>query len=295
MKKWNYLLMAMGVAMTLSACTDETDLAAGNGMNTTEDVDQVFMQFKLGLPTASRSQTEADGGSNAGVEIGKDYENKVSNVLVVITNAEKGDNYDKYITQSYVSTPAAASDNMYVVPFSSTALANYANKQVNVYVICNPTEDIYPTTTGTSTTPTAFDVNGIQTLESATDESLWTNNKFLMTNADDDYTITMPANFNNYKVESNPFNIGTINVERAAARFDYKSSVANETYTLMGEDNDPEVTVTLTHMALVNMSKECYYLRRVSADGTASNVTIGGIEVGGTNANYVVDLNSATL
>lgn len=289
MKKWNYLLMAMGVAMTLSACTDETDLAAGNGMNTTEDVDQVFMQFKLGLPTASRSQTEADGGSNAGVEIGKDYENKVSNVLVVITNAEKGDNYDKYITQSYVSTPAAASDNMYVVPFSSTALANYANKQVNVYVICNPTEDIYPTTTGTSTTPTAFDVNGIQTLESATDESLWTNNKFLMTNADDDYTITMPANFNNYKVESNPFNIGTINVERAAARFDYKSSVANETYTLMGEDNDPEVTVTLTHMALVNMSKECYYLRRVSADGTASNVTIGGIEVGGTNANYVVD------
>lgn len=294
MKKWNYLLMAMGVAMTLSACTDDTDLAAGNGMNTTEDVDQVFMQFKLGLPTASRSTTNEDGGSDAGVEIGQDYENKVSNVLVVITNAEKGDDYDKYITQSYVSAPAAASDNnMYVVPFSSTALANYANKPVNVYVICNPTEDIYPTTTGTSTTPTAFDVNGIQTLESAADESLWTNNKFLMTNADTDYTRTMPENFNNYKVESSPFNIGIINVERAAARFDYKSSVANETYTLMGEDSDPEVTVTLTEMALVNMSKSFYYLRRVSADGTASNVTIGGTEVGGTNANYVVDTDAS--
>ena len=103
----------------------------------------------------------------------------------------------------------------------------------------------------------------------------------------------MPANFNNYKVESNPFNIGIINVERAAARFDYKSSNEDETYTLMGEDNDPEVTVTLTHMALVNMSKECYYLRRVSADGTASNVTIGGTEVGGTNANYVVDTDAS--
>lgn len=292
MKKWNYLLMAMGVAMTLSACTDETDLAAGNGMNTTEDVDQVFMQFKLGLPTASRSQTEADGGSDAGVEIGKDYENKVSNVLVVITNAEKGDNYDKYITQSYVSAPAAAGDNnMYVVPFSSTALANYANKPVNVYVICNPTDEI----------KNSFSVDKTYTLDfsSESENPVWswkagtednTNDlRFLMTNADTDYTRTMPANFNNYKVESNPFDIGTINVERAAARFDYKSSNEDETYTLMGTDTDPEVTVTLKEMALVNMSKSFYYLRRVSADGTASNVTIGGTEVGGTNANYVVD------
>ena len=39
-------------------------------------------------------------------------------------------------------------------------------------------------------------------------------------------------------------------------------------------------------MALVNLSKEFYYLRRVSADGTSTNATIGGTE---TNTNYVVD------
>lgn len=108
-----------------------------------------------------------------------------------------------------------------------------------------------------------------------------------MTNADNDYKRTLPTNLDNYKVESNPFDLETIKVERAAARFDYKSSDADETYTLMKDGNgDPEVTVTLTHMALVNLSKEFYYLRRVSADGTSTNAAIGGTE---TNTNYVVD------
>ena len=123
-------------------------------------------------------------------------------------------------------------------------------------------------------------------LLSVSDGTIWADNKFLMTNADNNYSRPMPESFNNYKVESSPFNIGTINVERAAARFDYKSTVADETYTLMGEDSAPEVTVTLTDMALVNMSQEFYYLRRVSADGTNTSATIGGTE---TNTNYVVD------
>lgn len=111
-----------------------------------------------------------------------------------------------------------------------------------------------------------------------------------MTNADNDYKRTLPTNLDNYKVESNPFDLETIKVERAAARFDYKSSDADETYTLMKDGNgDPEVTVTLTDMALVNLSKEFYYLRRVSADGTSTKAAIGGTEVGGTSANYVVD------
>ena len=141
-----------------------------------------------------------------------------------------------------------------------------------------------------------IDVNATYTLTSATDETIWSitdgdnntkNGHFLMTNADNNYKRTLPANLDNYKVESNPFDLETIKVERAAARFDYKSSVANETYTLMEDENgDPEITITLTDMALVNLSKEFYYLRRVSADGTSTSATIGGTE---TNTNYVVD------
>ena len=280
MKRWSYLFMAMGIATAFSACSDEVDLSTNNGGSTEESTSQVFMQFNLELPAVSRSTTQTEGGSDAGVEIGKDYENQVSEVLVVITDATEGSTYDKFIAKSSVVTPSSANNTTYVVPFKTTELASSAGKSVNVYVYCNPTEEL--------TKATTFDVNkDYYTLTDATNATIWTKNKFLMTNADDDYERTLPANLDNYKVESNPFDLETIKVERAAARFDYKSSVANETYTLMEDENgDPEITITLTDMALVNLSKEFYYLRRVSADGTSTSATIGGTE---TNTNYVVD------
>lgn len=91
MKKWNYLFMAMGVAMAMTACSDDMDLSENSGVNPEENVDQVFMQFALELPTASRSTTQVGGGSDAGVEIGQNKENTVSDVLVVITDGTAGD------------------------------------------------------------------------------------------------------------------------------------------------------------------------------------------------------------
>lgn len=295
MKRWSYLFMAMGIAMAFSACSDEVDLSANNEESTEESTSQVFMQFSLELPAVSRSSTTSDDddddyvSSDAGVEIGKDYENQVSEVLVVITDATD----DKFITGSTVTNLIPTGSNTtYVVPFNTNKLVNYVEKPVNIYVYCNPTSELKKGLESED----GIDVNATYTLTSATDETIWSitdgdnntkNGHFLMTNADDDYERTLPANLDNYKVESHPFDLETINVERAAARFDYKSSVPKETYTLMKDENgDPEVTITLTDMALVNLSKEFYYLRRVSADGTSTNAAIGGTE---TNTNYVVD------
>lgn len=289
MKRWSYLFMAMGIAMAFSACSDEIDLSANNEESTEESTSQVFMQFNLELPAVSRSTTQTGGGSDAGVEIGKDYENQVSEVLVVITDAKD----DKFITGSTVTNLIPTGSNTtYVVPFNTNKLVDYAGDPVNIYVYCNPTSELQKGLESED----GIDVNATYTLTSATDETIWSitdgdnntkNGHFLMTNADNDYKRTLPTNLDNYKVESNPFDLETIKVERAAARFDYKSSDADETYTLMKDGNgDPEVTVTLTHMALVNLSKEFYYLRRVSADGTSTNAAIGGTE---TNTNYVVD------
>ena len=294
MKRWNYLFMAMGIAMAFSACSDEVDLSANNEESTEESTSQVFMQFNLELPAVSRSSTTSDDDdddyvlSDAGVEIGKDYENQVSEVLVVITDAKD----DKFIAGSTVTNLIPTGNNTtYVVPFNTNKLVNYVEKPVNIYVYCNPTSELKKGLESED----GIDVNATYTLTSATDETIWSitdgdnntkNGHFLMTNADNDYKRTLPANLDNYKVESNPFDLETIKVERAAARFDYKSSVAKETYTLMEEDGKAEVTVTLTDMALVNLSKEFYYLRRVSADGTSTSATIGGTE---TNTNYVVD------
>lgn len=294
MKRWSYLFMAMGIAMAFSACSDEVDLSANNEESTEESTSQVFMQFSLELPAVSRSSTTSDDddddyvSSDAGVEIGKDYENQVSEVLVVITDAKN----DKFITGSTVTNLIPTGSNTtYVVPFNTNKLVDYAGDPVNIYVYCNPTSELKDKLKKEED----IDVDASYTLTSATDETIWSitdgdnntkNGHFLMTNADGDYVRTLPDNLDNYKVESHPFDLKTINVERAAARFDYKSSVADETYTLMGEDGKAEVTVTLTDMALVNLSKEFYYLRRVSADGTSTNATIGGTE---TNTNYVVD------
>lgn len=289
MKRWNYLFMAMGIATAFSACSDEVDLSTNNGGSTEESTSQVFMQFNLELPAVSRSTTQIGGGSDAGVEIGKDYENQVSEVLVVITDATD----DKFIAGSTVTNLIPTGNNTtYVVPFNTNKLVDYAGDPVNIYVYCNPTSELKDKLKKEED----IDVDASYTLTSATDETIWSitdgdnntkNGHFLMTNADVDYERTLPANLDNYKVESNPFDLETIKVERAAARFDYKSSVANETYTLMEDENgDPEVTITLTDMALVNLSKEFYYLRRVSADGTSTSAIIGGTE---TNTNYVVD------
>lgn len=302
MKRWSYLFMAMGIATAFSACSDEVDLSANNGGGTEESTSQVFMQFNLELPAVSRSTTTSDDdddyvSSDAGVEIGKDYENQVSEVLVVITDATAGDTYDDFIAGSTVTNLIPTGNNTtYVVPFNTNKLVDYVGDPVNIYVYCNPTKELKEKLEKEED----IDVDANYTLTSATDETIWsitkgtTDNKkighFLMTNADNDYKRTLPANLDNYKVESNPFDLKTIKVERAAARFDYKSSDEDETYTLMeDEDGNPEVTVTLTDMALVNLSKEFYYLRRVSADGKRENATIGGTEVGGTSANYVVD------
>lgn len=299
MKRWSYLFMAMGIATAFSACSDEVDLSANNGGGTEESTSQVFMQFNLELPAVSRSTTTSDDdddyvSSDAGVEIGKDYENQVSEVLVVITDATAGNTYDDFIAGSTVTNLIPTGNNTtYVVPFNTNKLVDYVGDPVNIYVYCNPTKELKEKLEKEED----IDVDASYTLTSATDETIWsitkgtTDNKkighFLMTNADNDYKRTLPANLDNYKVESNPFDLGTINVERAAARFDYKSTVTDETYTLMeDEEGKPEVTVTLTDMALVNLSKEFYYLRRVSADGTSTNATIGGTE---TNTNYVVD------
>lgn len=86
-----------------------------------------------------------------------------------------------------------------------------------------------------------------------------------------------------------------ISVERAVARFDFKDGSKGEnTYDVVtgktGTEDDAQnktlVQIKLTKMALVNMSKEFYYLRRVSDNGLNDNSKLCGTE---TKTNYVVD------
>lgn len=175
----------------------------------------------------------------------------------------------------------------------------------------------------------------------AISNTIWAPRSFLMTNSKV-YQFKFPAKIEDwdpYADKNNPYklvaddtveqNAGTgsgsegngynydkivltpIQVERAAARLDFKDgSGNNNTYELKidpakvipnpegseGSDGAPATTpkeeknlfsIQLTRMSLVNMSKKFYYFRRVSNDANGySNPVIGGTEL---IDNYVVD------
>ena len=239
MNKWNYVVMAMGIALALSACSDDVDV--NNGMNAGGTAEQVFMQFSLELPTVSRSVTTSDGDdkyviSEDGVEIGQDNENAIKSVMVVI----KGNDFT---AKSSVESDITSSGDTYVVPFKTAELTAHAGENVNVYVYCNPGNYL-------SAEGATFSVDDVFTLSNdGEDVAPWSKtNGFLMTNAVQ-HQATLPSEddmLHTYNTVNHSFGLGTIQVERAAARFDYKSGAENDTYTLMEEDGKPTVQIKLT-------------------------------------------------
>lgn len=153
--------------------------------------------------------------------------------------------------------------------------------------------------------------------------TIWARRSFFMSNARI-AKIKFPDNmeqWSNYADKEHPYILNSdgvdddglqpsdaepdpIFVERAAARIDFKDGSpdpdnAPNTYPIMLDNNgngeiDKEdlniISIRLNRMCLVNMSKNYYYLRRVSADGTSNNWSLCGKEtsVAGSYP-YVVD------
>lgn len=238
----------------------------------------VYMQFSVKMET-TRSQTDADGDTNSNAnpdfEVGKDYENKVSTVDIVLM-----DNAGAVAARAADVTLAQAATDTYVASFNTTALT--AGAEYYVYIVTNGKFKSLENVT---------EVGKDLTVEGGIAEQ----NKFLMTNAlsKDKNTTKLPTDLTPYTSPQNPFNLGAFKVERAAARFDYKAAKTDNVYAIgLNKDGVATVNVTLTEAALINMSKKFYDFRRVSDNGLAdgANFLIGGVE--GTN-NYVVDTDAA--
>lgn len=259
MKKISFLMAALLVAMV--GCQKEPQA------QTTETVDgKVYMSFSVSLPeTKSTTDNTGDSNSNANkdTEIGQDFENRVNTITVLLKNGQS------YVKSENVS--AIGSSNSYKATFSDEEIGT--ETKYEVYVIVN----------GTANT-----IDDIYTLTSKPEENIAQAGAFTMTNAKEADEVTTPKNWEGYSI-SNPYPLGNINVERLAARFDF-AAVNGNVYQLGETEGD--IVVTLTHAAVINMSKECYYFRRTSDNGTAtgSNYKVGGVE---TISNYVVDTDYA--
>lgn len=245
------------------------------------DVDgKVYMQFSVNMLT-TRSGTDEDGKTNSNAnpdyEVGKDVENKISKVDVVLSNGTQ------YVVADNV-TPAQASTDTYVASFNSIELSENATYDVYIYANCEAPENLQ-----------------LDQVSAATIDQITEDNNFWMTNAYAATPVTLPSDLSLHTQPQNPLNLGSHYVERTMARFDYMAVKENNVYPI-GEAEVPgegegtpatkvtTVNIQLTDIALINMSNEFYMFRRVSADGTNTNWSLGGVE---TPANYVVDTDYA--
>lgn len=314
----------------LAACSSEELVSGGEGGAGQDNGEGAYIGLTIQMPGAgdTRSTTTDTGGSSNGVEVGKDMENNVNSILVVLATTDNG-----YIAHGMcISKTAFPSSNSYksVAKVNKTNLANYYgskegftfSKDINVFVFCNPPAGLDKELTDCELNSPAWvdyttDAIDLQASQIASKAG---NGNFCMANYKIEQRL-LPAtieDWNMHKTENTAFNFsgfnnqnsdkevdnatgkGAIKVERFAARFDFKDGSGKVvdgkptcTYdVVINSDNEALIQVQLGKMTLVNLSKECYNLRRVSNDGTglaSTNVaTLCGAENGN---NWVVGPN----
>ena len=200
-------------------------------------------------------------------------------------------------------------------------------QQINVFIFCNPTDALRRIFDGVSAgDETWYDQVCIVSEvpgQSSDNAAIWGGADYTAGFLMSSYKLStkkIPAKFSDwdefttkekpFKLSGNNPNIGgstdagidnsidggAIEVERSVARFDFKDgSKGNNTYDVVKDQEDDTkyiMQIQLQRMALVNMSKNFYYLRRVSNDGLGKNEAntngygLCGLE---TSNNYVVD------
>lgn len=284
----NILYTVKGVAGCLlmaslaAGCAQEdigTVPTGGGGMSPTS-----YVSLSFASPQGAPTRSNPTGGETGdGDETGQDYENDITSAVAFFYQGSgtdgvnsKGDTPIKAAVSFNVgsyTTPGGSIDRTYT---TSPQQVDLENGTYNVIVVANPGTDWW---TGKSLT--LDDVrNHIQTAAWTASESGYSN--FVMTSAAD-ATLTLNSN-----PKSNPAT-AEVNVERMAARLDYKTT---GTYTC----DDPAysgATVDITGAALVNnLTAGSYLLKRVADDVNGTNLSYLGDETADENdvaTNYVLD------
>ena len=286
MMKFSKLLLACLVAFGMCACSSEKEDGPDQPENTS---DLVYMNIRLSMPN-TRSATDGVGDTNSDAnpdsEVGLERENAVTSVLIALTDAD----LNVAAAQKVGNLGAISAQQVYTVTFPADDLLKITpNAPLKVVAFCNPNNDVISKVVkGANIKDIAY------TSAAAEGAEIWAESNFLMTNADLSTSVTVPEDWKPYYSVSNPFNLGTVNVERSAARFDYKAVNTDNTYQIVNDKtgtDDSRLKVQLTDVALINESKSFYYLRRVSVTGQNDNAVVGGTE---TISNYVVDTDAAS-
>ena len=262
-------------ALALGACSNEENESISPSKQQTKEA---YVQVTVKLPSASATRSETgNGGTTAeGVEIGQTTENTISKFQIVLI--DKDGKIAKSDTITTGGNVPGSTDTYTTDPIKVQSLV--AGTKYKTYILVNDSVDVR----ADDAYFTVSDADLTKTIAKA--------NKFLMTGMGVD-SVATGTDVTAYTKES-PLYLGTVSVERAVARFDYKDYNDNgNVYVLApgASSTDPaELQVKLTGIALTNVSPTFYMTKRVSADGTNASWTLGGAE---TPTNYVVDHNWA--
>lgn len=278
----------MLVTALAAGCAQEdigNDPSEGGGMSATS-----YVSLSFASPQGTPTRANPTGGETGdGLETGQDDENEIKSAVAFFYQGT-----DQKGVNSTGNTPIKAfvsfnnigngtDENSTGVDCTYTTLpqqVDLENGTYNVIVVANPGADWW---TGRSLT--LADVRDhIQTTAWTVSESGYSN--FVMTSAAD-ATLTLNSNPSNAPAKA------TVNVERMAARLDYKTT---GTYTCDDPDyesNNQKATVEITGAALVNnLTAGSYLLKRVADDVNGTNLSYLGNETADENGvatNYVLD------
>lgn len=270
------------MASLAAGCAQEdidTAPSGGGGMSASS---YVSLSFASQQSTLTRSNPTG-GEQGDGDETGQDYENEIKSAVAFFYQGSGTDGVNSSGTTPImavatfnVGSPTEPGNGIDRTYTTTPQQVDLDDGTYNVLVVANPGADWW---TGQSLT--LADVrNHIQTTAWTASESGYSD--FVMTSAAD-ATLTLNSN-----PESDPAK-ATVNVERMAARLDYK---AEASYTC----TDPAytgATVEITGAALVNnLTAGSYIIKRVADDVNGTNLSYLGNETADENGaatNYVLD------
>lgn len=272
------------MASLAAGCAQEdigTTPTGGGGMSASSYVSFSFASLQ-GASTRSNNPTGGETGD--GLETGQANENAITSAVAFFYQTSEGNGVNsggnttikavvEFNTINKIDETQSGVDRIYATGAKQIDLEN---GKYNVLVVANPGNDKW----WTGKSLTLADVRDhIQTAAWTASESGYSN--FVMTSAAD-ATLTLESN-----PEDDPAT-AEVNVERMAARLDYK---AEASYTC----TDPAysgATVKITGAALVNnLTAGSYLLKRVADDVNGTNLSYLGDETpdAGVQTNYVLD------
>ena len=277
------------MASLAASCAQEDIGTVPTGGGAMSPTSYVSLSFASPQGTPTRSNNNPTGGETGdGLEAGQANENAITSAVAFFYQGRgtdgvnsKGDTpIDAAVSFTVAvgnyTTPGGSIDRTYT---TSPQQVDLKNGTYNVIVVANPGADWW---TGKSLTLAAVR-DHIQTAAWTASESGYS---FVMTSAAD-ATLTLESN-----PEDDPAT-AEVNVERMAARLDYKTTGNYTCDDPAYESNNQKATVEITGAALVNnLTAGSYLLKRVADDVNGTNLSYLGDETADENGvatNYVLD------